>query len=207
VLNVLQDYLQSLLHQIEGLGYLGVGIYLLAYILATVVLIPASLLTLGAGAIYGVIRGSILVSIASTLAATIAFLVGRYLAREWVARAIATKPDFQAIDEAVGQEGWKIVGLTRLSPLFPFVFLNYAFSVTRVSLQDFVVASWIGMLPGTVMFVYIGSLIGDITLLGTSGRQRTSIEWTFYLIGLGATVFATLYVTRLAQKALASRGS
>jgi uncharacterized membrane protein YdjX (TVP38/TMEM64 family) len=207
VLDVIQDYWRFLLHGIDNLGYLGVVAYLVVYILATVFLIPASLLTLGAGAIYGVIRGTILVSIASTAAATVAFLVGRYLARERVARWIAARGNFSAIDEAVGREGWKIVGLTRLSPLFPFIFLNYAFSITRVSLKDFVLASWVGMLPGTVMFVYIGSLIGDIALLGTIERQRTPIEWFIYGIGLTATVFASLYMTRLARKALESRGS
>ncbi len=207
VLDVIQEYWRSLLQWIDSSGYIGIGAYILAYILATVLLIPASLLTLGAGAIYGVVRGSVLVSIASVLAATTAFLVGRYLARDRVARQIATRDNFQAIDEAVGREGWKIVGLTRLSPLFPFVFLNYAFSVTKVSLKDFVLASWIGMLPGTVMFVYIGSLIGDIALLGTGERQRTRIEWAFYIIGLTATIFVSLYVTRLAGRALEGRES
>lgn len=207
VWDVIQENLQSFLRWIDGLGALGLGAYIAVYILATVLFIPASPLTLGAGAIYGVIRGSMLVSIASTLGATAAFLIGRYLVRERVARNIATREKFQAIDEAIGQEGWKIVGLTRLSPLFPFVFLNYAFSVTKVSLKDFILASWLGMFPGTVMFVYIGSLIGDIALLGTGERQKTPIEWVFYVIGLTATVIVTVYVTRIARRALESRES
>jgi uncharacterized membrane protein YdjX (TVP38/TMEM64 family) len=201
-LGFIQEHWLSLLQQIDNLSYLGMGVYVLAYILATLVLIPASFLTLGAGAIYGLPRGSLLVSVASILAATSAFLVGRYLARDVVARAIARDARFQAIDGAVGREGWKIVGLTRLSPLFPFVILNYAFSITKVSLRDFVLASWLGMLPGTVMYVYIGASIPDVALLGTRSGERSPIEWGFYFVGLVATIAVSLYASRLARKAL-----
>src|SRR5690606_28498352 len=113
----------------------------------TVLLIPGSALTLGAGALFGVFWGTVYASTGATLGATCAFLIGRYLARDWVAARIARRPAFVAIDRAVAEEGWKIVGLTRLSPIFPFVLLNYAFGLTRVSLRDYVFASWLGMLP------------------------------------------------------------
>jgi len=115
--------------------------------------LSGSALTLGAGILFGVLRGSIIVSIAATLGATAAFLIARYVAREWVARKIAAHPKFAAVDQAVASEGWKMVGLIRLSPIFPFSLMNYAFGLTRVSLRDYFFASWIGMLPGTVMYV------------------------------------------------------
>jgi len=136
---------------------LGAALFCFVYIAACVFFIPGALLTLGAGAIFGVIKGSILVSIASTLGAGLAFLVGRYFARDWVSKKIEGNEKFAAIDGAVANEGWKIVGLTRLSPVFPFNLLNYAFGLTSVAFKDYFLASWIGMMPGTVMYVYVGS--------------------------------------------------
>jgi uncharacterized membrane protein YdjX (TVP38/TMEM64 family) len=192
---------------IRGLGAWGPVLFVGLYVGATVLVMPGSVLTLGAGAIFGVVKGAIVVSIAATLGATAAFLVGRYVARNWVARQLEAYPSFKTIDEAVAREGWKIVALTRLSPVFPFNLLNYAFGLTRVSLRDYVVASWAGMLPGTVMYVYLGSLVGDLASLGVGQRERTPAEWAFYGLGLLATVGVTLYVTRLARAALARRGA
>lgn len=200
-----QDLLRDALAWIEGQGPAGAVVFALLYILACVLFLPGSLLTLGAGVIYGVVKGTILISVASTLGATAAFLVGRYLARGWVARRVAANPKFQAIDDAVGREGWKIVGLTRLSPVFPFNLLNYAYGVTKVSLRDYFFASWIGMFPGTVMYVYLGSLAGNLATLGTPGGQRTPAQWALYGVGLLATAAVTVYVTRLAKAALAKR--
>ncbi len=201
----IQELLKDFLDWVSGLGAWGVLLYILIYILACVLFVPGSILTLGAGVMFGVVKGSIVVSVAATCGATCAFLVGRYLARGWVAEKMVHYPRFQAIDEAVGREGWKIVGLTRLSPVFPFNLLNYAFGLTRVSLRDYFWASWIGMLPGTVLYVYLGALIGDLALLGTQERSRTAAEWVFYLVGLAATVAVTVYVTRLARSALAKK--
>jgi uncharacterized membrane protein YdjX (TVP38/TMEM64 family) len=183
------------------LGVWGYFVFILVYILASILLLSGAILTLGAGAIYGVVRGTILVVVASNLAAIVAFLAGRYLARGWVTQLIAKQPRFQAIDEAVAEEGWKIVGLTRLSPLFPFVFLNYAFGLTQISFKDYLLASCIGMLPGTIMYVYIGSLVGNLAQLGTE-REKTPLEWGLYMIGLLATVIVTIYVIKIAKKAL-----
>ena len=200
-----QGALKSVLAWISGLGPLGPVIFVGIYVVATVLLLPGSILTLGAGVVFGVIEGSIVVSIAATLGATCAFLVGRYLARDWVAGKIAGNDKFKAIDEAVAREGWKIVGLTRLSPIFPFNLLNYAYGVTKVSLRDYFLASWIGMIPGTVMYVYIGSLAGDLATLGSGHRSRTPAEWSLYVVGLLATVAVTVYVTRIARRALGKR--
>lgn len=186
---------------IDSLGPIGPIVFIFVYVLATVLFVPGSALTLGAGAIFGVFAGSIYVSIGATLGATAAFLIGRHLARDRIARRIEANPKFNAIDEAVAREGWKIVGLVRLSPVFPFNLLNYAFGVTRVSLRDYFWASWIGMIPGTVMYVYIGSLGRNLA----AGRSRTPAEWMLYALGLAATVGVTLFVTRLARRALEQR--
>ena len=201
----LQQVFRDVLAWISDLGPLGLLIFVTLYIVACVFLLPGSVLTLGAGVVFGVVMGFIAVSIGSILGATCAFLVGRYLARGWVAGRIAGNEKFKAIDEAVAQEGWKIILLTRLSPIFPFNLLNYVFGLTKVSFRHYFFASWLGMIPGTVMYVYIGSLIGDLAQLGTGHRTRTMGEWVLYGVGLLATVVVTVFVTRLARRALAGR--
>lgn len=202
----LQQHVADTLAWVEKMGPAGMGVFAGLYIFACVFFIPGSLLTLGAGAIYGVVVGSLIVSISSTMGATVAFLVGRYVARGWIAKKIEGNIQFKAIDQAVADEGWKMVGLTRLSPIFSFNLLNYAYGLTRVSLKEYVLASWIGMMPGTVMYVYLGSLAGDLASLGAeTGHVTTPGEWAMYGIGLAATVGVTVYVTKIAKKALATR--
>lgn len=197
----MNEFFTNALNWVEQLGPTGPTIFILLYVVACVFFIPGSALTLGAGAIFGVVRGSIIVSVGSTLGATAAFLVGRYVARDWVARKIEKNEKFKAIDQAVGGDGWKIVGLTRLSPVFPFSLLNYAYGLTKVSLRDYVLASWIGMMPGTVMYVYLGSL----ARLGVDAQQTTTAQTALKIVGLLATVAVTVYVTRIAKAALAKR--
>ena len=196
--------LKNSLDRIRDLGPLGIVAFVLIYVLACILFLPGSVLTLGAGAIFGVVKGSAIVSLASTFGATCAFLVGRYLVRNWVESKIQGNQKFKAVDDAVAKEGWKIVGLTRLSPIFPFNLLNYAYGVTRVTLRDYVLASWIGMMPGTVMYVYIGSLAGDVATLGTGsgGQASNAAQWTIRIVGFISTVVVTIYVTRIAKKVL-----
>jgi uncharacterized membrane protein YdjX (TVP38/TMEM64 family) len=201
----LQQGLHAALTWISGLGAGGPILFVGLYILACILFLPGSILTLGAGAVFGVITGFIAVSIGSVLGATCAFLIGRYLARDLVAGRIAGNEKFKAVDEAVGREGWKIVLLTRLSPVFPFNLLNYSFGLTKVSLRHYFFASWLGMIPGTLMYVYIGSLAGDLAGLGGAGRARTTGEWILYGVGLLATLIVTVFVTRLAKRTLNER--
>src|SRR5437667_593044 len=193
-----QHLLKAALDWIGKLGPWGPVIFVGLYVVATVLFVPGSVLTLGAGAVFGVALGSVCVSISATLGATAAFLVGRYLARDGIARKIEKNEKFATIDRAVAEEGWKIVLLTRLSPVFPFTLLNYAFGLTRVKLSHYVLASWLGMIPGTVMYVYLGSLVN----VGAGHRQRTTGEWVLYGVGLLATIAVTIFVTRVARKAL-----
>jgi uncharacterized membrane protein YdjX (TVP38/TMEM64 family) len=196
----------GLLDRIRALGGFAPLAFVLLYVVASLAFLPGFPITLGAGAVLGLAAGAVTVSIGATLGATAAFLTGRYLARDWVTRRIAGHPAFEAIDQAVAREGWKIVGLARLSPAFPFNFLNYAFGLSRVSLRDFFFASWIGMTPGILLYVYIGSLAGNLAT--AAGRHaRGPLEWTFYAAGFCATLAVTVYVTRVARQALARRGA
>ncbi|MEM1425870.1 MAG: TVP38/TMEM64 family protein [Cyanobacteria bacterium P01_H01_bin.130] len=193
--------LESALMWVEGLGPVAPIAFMLVYVVATVAFIPGSALTLGAGFLFGPILGSVVVFIGATLGATAAFLVGRYVARDWVkGKFIEGNDNFAAIDKAVGKEGFKIVLLTRLSPVFPFNVLNYLYGLTDVSLKDYVLAS-IGMLPGTVMYVYIGSTFGELAAV-FAGREKSPAEWALYGVGLVATVIVTVYITKIAKKAL-----
>ncbi|MEA5566885.1 TVP38/TMEM64 family protein [Anabaena sp. UHCC 0399] len=197
-----QTILRNALQWIDSLGTVGAIAFIALYIIATVAFLPGSILTLGAGVVFGVVWGSIYVFIGATLGATAAFLVGRYLARGWVAQKIADNQKFAAIDRAVGKEGLKIVLLTRLSPIFPFNLLNYAFGITGVSLPDYFIGS-VGMIPGTIMYVYIGSLAGNLAMIGTEGQPTNpTAQWAIRIVGFIATVAVTIYVTRIAQKAL-----
>lgn len=203
----LQEMLRRALMKINSLGPTGAIAYIALYIIATVAFLPGSIVTLGAGVVYGVAWGSLYVFIGATLGATAAFLIGRYLARNWVYKKIAGNDKFRAIDEAVGKEGFKIVLLTRLSPVFPFNLLNYAFGVTGVSLKDYLLG-FVGMIPGTIMYVYLGSLAGSCALIGTENQPKDlAVQWTLRIIGFIATVAVTLFVTRIARKALEEKVS
>jgi len=199
-----QDYLLGLVSWIRGAGWLGGGVFMLAYILATVAFLPGSILTLGAGFAYGVGAGTVIVWMAANLGAALAFVLGRTLARNWVAARVEANQRFAAIDRAVGREGFKIVLLTRLSPVFPFNLLNYAFGLTQVSLRDYVLGSVVGMIPGTVMYVYLGSLITNLSELAAGHPSGGIGQQIFYFAGMVVTVLITLYVTRLSRRALSS---
>ena len=198
----LQEFLQNALQWINSLGAIGGIVFIGIYIIATLAFLPAALLTLGAGVIFGVIWGSIYVFIGATLGAIAAFLGGRYLAQGWVKEKISSYKKFAIIDKAVSKEGLKIVLLVRLSPLFPFNLLNYAFGITSVSFQDYLIGS-VGMIPGTIMYVYFGSLVGDIALIGSKNQPVNIIlHWVIQIMGLIATIAVTVYVTKIAKKAL-----
>ncbi|HZN60242.1 MAG TPA: TVP38/TMEM64 family protein [Planctomycetota bacterium] len=196
---------RDVLEWVRAQGTWGPILLAAVYVPASVLLVPGSLLTIGAGVLFGVLVGTVAVSVGSVAGAVAAFVLGRTLARDWIEQKVARSTKFRAIDRAVAQQGFRIVLLTRLSPVFPFTLLNYAFGLTKVSFRDYVVASWIGMLPGTVLFVYIGSALGSLSeLFSPSERARTPAEWTFFIVGLVATGVTTVYVTRIAGHALRS---
>lgn len=191
-------HLRAALEWLPSLGPVGFLVFILLYIAACVFCFPATLLTLGAGAMYGAGIGIPLVSVSATFGATAAFLVGRTIARGWIESKIKDQPRLAALDRGVAKEGWKMVLLTRLSPALPFTLLNYAYGLTRISLSEYVWSSWLGMLPGVVLYVYIGSVAGA----AATGREKTPAEWAMLAVGLAATAAVTVKITRLAQAAL-----
>jgi uncharacterized membrane protein YdjX (TVP38/TMEM64 family) len=187
---------------VEGLGPWAPAVFVAGYVVATVAFVPGSLLTLGAGALFGIVRGTALVLLGATLGASAAFLVSRHLARGLVERRFAREPRFAAIDRAVGEQGRRIVLPLRLSPAFPFNVLNYALGLTRVRFVDFLVAS-VGMLPGTLLYVYYGKILGDVTRLASGARvERGAGYYAVLALGLLATIVVTTLVTRTARRAL-----
>jgi uncharacterized membrane protein YdjX (TVP38/TMEM64 family) len=187
---------------VEGLGVWGPLAFITGYALATVAFVPGSLLTLGAGAIFGLAKGVVYVFVAASIGATLAFLVSRYVARSAIEQRLAGNEKFATIDNAVGEQGLKIVLLLRLSPVFPFNALNYGLGLTKVSLRDYVLAH-IGMLPGTLLYVYYGKLAGDVAALaGGAETERGAEYWIVLGLGLAATVIVTTIVTRIARRAL-----
>ncbi len=194
------EWIAQFTRWIEAQGALGVALFVGAYVSGTILFFPGSLLTLAAGVAFG--PWGIPVALGSaTIGAALAFLVARYLARGVIEGRAQQNPRFAAIDAAVGENGWKIVGLLRLSPLVPFNLANYFFGLTRVGFWPYVAASFVGMAPGTSLYVYLGH-VGRVTL---GGGQETSVQqWVLLGVGLAATVAITLYLTRIARKALKS---
>jgi uncharacterized membrane protein YdjX (TVP38/TMEM64 family) len=197
--------LQNALIQVNTWGIWAPIGFILIYNIATVLLMPGLILTLGGGALFGLGWGTLYVFIAATLGATFAFLIGRYFARDWVNAKVKQNPKFTTIDHAIAREGLKIVFLLRLSPLFPFNLLNYALGITQVSLKDYVIGS-LGMIPGTLLYVYIGSLAGNVAMLGMPQAidpQAQLWEWALQIVGFIATIGVTIYITKVAKAALA----
>lgn len=195
-------YIPEFAQSVHGLGVWGPIVFILGYAAAAVAFVPASLLTLAAGAIFGLGAGVVYVFIAATIGSAAAFLVSRYLARSAIERRLASNARFAAIDRAVGAEGRKIVFLLRLSPVFPFNLLNYGLGLTQVRFTDYILAS-VGMLPGTVLYVYYGKLAGDVAALaGGAAPEKGAGYYAVLVLGLVATIAVTTVVTRTARRAL-----
>ena len=187
---------------VDGLGAWGPLVFILGYAVAVIALAPAAVLTLAAGAIFGLVRGTFYVFIAAIIGSIGAFVVARHFARGAIERRLANNPRFAAIDRAVGAQGLRIVFLLRLSPAFPFTLLNYALGLTRVRLADYALASF-GMIPGTILYVYYGKVAGDVAALGAGKPAgRGAAYYALLGIGLAATLLVTVLVTRIARRAL-----
>ena len=188
---------------VDGLGPAGPIVYGVVYAIAVVAAAPASLLTIAAGAAFGVWTGAVVVYVGAVVGSTVAFLIARYFARDAVARRIAGRESFAAIDRAVGEEGLKIVFLLRLSPVFPFNLLNYALGVTGVRLRDYVIGA-LGMIPGTFLYVYIGSLTTEVAAAASGAEQGRIV---LNVVGFLATLVVTVLVARIARNALRQAGA
>lgn len=194
-------YVQTFIAWVDGLGSAAPLVFMVGYALATVAFVPGSVLTLAAGALFH-LWGVLYVLVAATTGAAAAFLIARYAARAAIERRLTGNDRFAAIDRAIGREGRKIVLLLRLSPVFPFNLLNYGLGLTRVRFVDYLVAS-VGMIPGTFLYVYYGTLVGDVARLASGVEMPRGPEYYAVLVlGLVATLVVTTLVTRTARRAL-----
>lgn len=197
-----REWLDSVITWVAGLGPWGPVAFIAVYVVATVLMIPGAPLGLAAGALFGVLAGTALVSFGSTIGAALAFLIARHLARDAVAARLAQHASFASLDCALEREGWKIVALARLSPVFPYSLLNFAFGLTSVRFLHYVTVSWVSMLPGTLLYVYLGSL----ARAGTERGAKTPAEWILHGAGLAATVLVTVLITRISRRAIREAG-
>ncbi|MBK8316194.1 MAG: TVP38/TMEM64 family protein [Acidobacteria bacterium] len=192
--NLLQD-------EIKSLGPMGPVIFVIAYVITTILLIPGSAMTIGAGTVFGLKLGLISVITGANLAALGAFLLARTFLREKVRHWAEENPKFAALDRAIGREGFKMVLLARLSPVFPFTLLNYLLGLTRINIVSYVAANLIGMLPGTLLYTYIGATARDALSSGDGGLDKYRL--LLRMTGLAATIGVVFLVTRMARKAMA----
>jgi uncharacterized membrane protein YdjX (TVP38/TMEM64 family) len=201
----IRQALDALEGWIKSLGVWGPVVFGLIYVAAVVLLFPASLLTLAGGGFFDLVTATVVVSLSATTGAALAFLIARYLAREQVVRKLKQYPRFEALDRAVSEGGWKIVALLRLSPAVPFNLQNYLYGVTGIRFWPCVLTSWLFMLPGTFMYVYLGTLGRESLEAAAGSRSRGPAEWALLIVGLLATVAVTVYITCLARRALRQR--
>ena len=188
---------------LAGLGARGIAAYIVIYIIATVLLMPGSAITLLAGVLYGPWWGTLIVSAGATVGAAAAYLLGRYALRSAVEKTTAKTPKFAAIDRAIGKNGWKIVALLRLSPVVPFNLSNYFFGLTAIRFLPYVLVSWLCMLPGTLLYVYLGYAASQAVGAGGAGASGW-LHWTLLIVGLLLIGAVSVYITRLAKHALAA---
>jgi uncharacterized membrane protein YdjX (TVP38/TMEM64 family) len=197
---------------IQSIGWLGLGVMGALYVVATVLMVPGSLLTLGTGFIAAallpespfraVLAGTGVVIVSSTAGATAAFALGRGLAREWVAGRVAERPRFKALDQAIGDHDLKMVLLLRLSPVFPFNLLNYALGLTQVGTLNYVVATFFGMLPGAALYVYLGTGVKEVGAALSGAAEAGPLKQAFLAAGLAVTAGLVVWATLVARRAL-----
>jgi len=195
---------------IREMGVWGMVLFALAYAIAAVALIPGAALTIAAGAIFGplwndwgLLWATLTVSVGSNLGAALSFLIARYLARERVSLWAKRNPRFGAVDRAVQTGGWKIVAMLRLSPAIPFNLQNYLYGLTPIRFWTVVLTSFLAMLPGTFLWVYIGYLGRVSAEAAVGGDESASVGKAVMLtLGLAATLAVTVYLARIAYRML-----
>jgi uncharacterized membrane protein YdjX (TVP38/TMEM64 family) len=198
----LRDWTIALAERIRGAGATGVLIFVAVYVAAELVLVPGSLLTMAAGFAYGPIGGLLVASPASVLAATTACVLGRTALRGWVQKKIAGSPKARALNRAISHNSFRLILLLRLSPLIPFNVLNYVLGASDVPVGRYVIASFVGMLPGTWLYVYLGSLATTAAGLTHAQGGGGPARLTLTIAGLVATVLAVLFITSAARRML-----
>lgn len=196
-----KEWLEFMADRINELGAWGPVVFALGYIIAVVALVPAAPLTIAAGLMFG-LWALPLVIVAATVGATLAFLVARYLVRDAVHDYLSRSKRLHAIDQAIEDDGWKIVALLRLSPVVPFNLQNYLFGATAIRLKPYVLASFVGIMPGTLLYTYLGAA-GKMAMSGHGGG---TMQWTLFGVGLVATAAVAVLIARKAKAQLAEAG-
>ena len=199
-----QQWLRNFNAWVAHTGVAGIFIFIGVYAVATVLLAPGSILTIGAGFAFGLWKGFLAVSAGSTLGAALAFLVARFIARDRVEGIAQENEKFRRIDNAIGKQGAKLIFLLRLSPVIPFNLSNYFYGLTSVKFWPYVLVSWIGMIPGTFLYVYIGTA-SQAAVSAAAGAQAVKRGWQYWIftsVGLVATIIVTIWVTKIARNAL-----
>ncbi len=199
-----QQWVRNFNDWVGQMGVAGIFIFVGVYAVATVLLAPGAILTFGAGFAFSLWKGFLAVSVGATLGASLAFLVARFIARDKVKAIAKGNEKFRKIDKAIGKQGAKLVFLLRLSPVIPFNLSNYFYGLTGVKFWPYVLASWIGMMPGTFLYVYIGTA-GKAAVSAAAGGEAMKHSWqhwTLMGVGLTATIAVTIWVTKIARDAL-----
>jgi len=197
----LQALFQHTFNMLEGLGIFGSLVFVPLYILGTLIFVPNPIMALAAGALFGIPAGFLIVSTSSTLSAAGVFLAGRSLSRKWILKKIALNEKTRKLDDAVTHEGWKMVALLRQTAILPFSIMNYALGLSKITFKKYILASWIGMMPGQILYVYLGSIAGEMVFEGHQ-RQKTITEWVFFALGLIVTIGMGIYAAKRVKKIL-----
>ena len=199
-----QEWLRSFNSWVVQMGVAGIFVFIIVYAVATVLLAPGSVLTIGAGFVFGLWKGFLAVSVGATLGASLGFLIARFIARDKVEAIARRNEKFRKIDNAIGKQGAKLIFLLRLSPVIPFNLSNYFYGLTGVKFWPYVFASWSGMIPGTFLYVYIGtaSKLAVSAAVGGGAVKHGWQYWTLISFGLAATVVVTIWATKIARDAL-----
>ena len=196
-----REWLTHLEGYVKSLGSIGPIAVAAAYVFTTVLLIPGSAITIAAGGLFGLKTGFLVVLVGANLGAFCSFLLARTFLRDKAARWAENNSRFRSLDRAIGREGFKVVFLSRLSPIFPFTLLNYFLGLTAVRTGSYTVATLFGMLPGIFLYVYIGAAARD-ALTGQIGASAGGLQQLLKVLGLVATIAVVVLVTRIARRAL-----
>ncbi|MDX2080915.1 MAG: TVP38/TMEM64 family protein [Terrimicrobiaceae bacterium] len=193
------EWLEQCMLWIQQSGWIGWLWFIVLYTLSCVLFLPGSVLSFGAGAVYGFWPATVLVSLGSVAGAMANFLSARYLLRGWISRRWGHGRRFRAIDRAVTTDGWKLIILTRISPVLPHSLVSCAFGISQIPWTRYLLASWIGFLPISAAYAYAGAVIGKAA---KGGLHQGPWAWLAYTIELAITIGVTVWITRAAHRAL-----
>jgi len=195
------EWLTQALEWIRSAGPAGSVWFLVLYVVLCILFLPGSLLTIGAGAIYGWGWGTLLVTVGSTLGSVLNFFTSRYFARNWIEKKLESRPRFRSLAHAIGLEGWPLILLSRLSPIAPHSLVSYAAGLTRIDAKAFIISSFVGFIPLSAAYAYAGALLGKVAAVQSGNAEVDALSWAVWIGGLVMTVVVSLLGIRLAAKA------